>query len=130
MGLNKSQKSSLEIALVCIDQTISEMEQLLSAPGKGLMFEIVDDTKNNEKELLREMAKTAKREITELKSNFGLNEEFTSIKGILLGKFSYCWSTLEEMRFNNLGNFGKVDPSVEPKYEPHIDKLSKLFWDA
>lgn len=130
MSLNKNQKSSLAVALVYLDQAILDLERLLKSPDNGIIVKTSDGLDDSTKAELLKMAGESKTEIISLKNNFNIDDEIGDVSGILLGKLAYCWSILEDMRFDHLGNSGSVDPNIKDKYEPHIDRLSKLFWDA
>lgn len=125
--LNENQQRALSTRLAMLDRFFSDVEQLLTGePLRGVMFEVINDLSEEQKENVFSLLKEGRHEIRMLRDRFNLEVKREYLHRVMAGHLSIFWTILEDSRASKLEGFGGVSPALAAQLDPRTESLLRI----
>lgn len=126
--LNEAQERSLNTALRLLEERLFYIELLLeNGPYQGILFTFEINLEAEQIKQLKNLIKTMKELISELKKKFDLSVKKSNLHFLLQSTAAYFWAVLEDEKAQKLKRYGAIAETLPALLDPVIEDLVSLI---
>lgn len=130
MSLNQSQRTAVSTTILHLEQSLNEIERLLTGPNQGSTFITEVNLAPAAAHQIRAVCAEMRREIAALVKQFELPLHHWYDRQVIMAEMTSAWTNLEEVRPERLHRFGAVDPTLTQTLTPGLERLIQLIRDV
>lgn len=127
VSLKSNHARAISTTLSKVEKDITDIEMHLRNRPQGRMYEVVDDLTDLQREDLLAKIASLRECIQEFANDFNLKVHRPNMSAIIGSKLAVDWANACDIKPENLGAYGAVDPEMARAIEPHVQRLVKML---